>query len=100
MNSLASKKLIADRARLFTKLALHCVALLPGSPLYGQSDLTPAGQGTRRSRGSTNWYINKAGPCPIWISFGSWARSAPSCSFLRFSWKGTIQARAEMSQLA
>src|SRR5580692_8405113 len=38
--------LIADRARLFTKLVLLCVAFLPGSPFYGQSDLTPAGQGT------------------------------------------------------
>jgi len=46
VNSLASKMLIADRARLFTKLVWLCVAFLPGSPFYGQSDLAPAGQGT------------------------------------------------------
>ncbi len=38
--------LTADRARLWTTLTAICGALLAGSPLYGQSDLTAAGQGT------------------------------------------------------
>ena len=46
MNFLALRTLAANRARLCTRLTIFCVALLAGAPLYGQSDLTPTGQGT------------------------------------------------------
>ena len=46
MNFVASKMLTADCTKLCAKLTALCVALLAGAPLYGQSDVTAASQGT------------------------------------------------------
>jgi len=45
VNFLVSKMLTANRAELCAKLTALCVALGAGTALYGQSDLTAAGQG-------------------------------------------------------
>jgi outer membrane protein TolC len=45
VNLLALKTLTAHRAKLCANLTMLCLALL-AAPLYGQSDLTPEGQGT------------------------------------------------------
>lgn len=46
MNFLASRMLALDCAKLCVKLVLLSLALLAEAPLFGQSDLTPTGQGT------------------------------------------------------
>jgi outer membrane protein TolC len=43
---LASKMLTADRSTLCRKLSMFCVALLAGTPVFGQSDSAPTAQGT------------------------------------------------------
>ena len=82
--------LIIRRAQYHQQILVGHIT--PDSPTYlsalhalgskiAHSGLGPETPATRQLRGSTNWCIDKAAHCPTWTSFGSWARSAPSCSF-------------------